>query len=169
MVRGSPPVVRVEAVTGLSRRRRQVPGRPPIAFRYVTLCRAGFSASARLIGLAIDAASSRSRVCGWRPRGQQRSARLWICGQREERCPHIHRRSSSRRAQIPWALKAVTVRPRLAANAAAVAPGLEGPHRAKSRQMTRFHRDVPRQGMPRHGTRTKRTLHELRKPDTLTS
>ena len=37
------------------------------------------------------------------------------------------------------------------------------------RRMTRFHHGVPCQDMPWHGTRTKRTDHELPKPDTLTS
>jgi hypothetical protein len=61
----------------------------------------------------------------------------------KQRCPHTHRRSISRSAQIPYLFKAGTARPQLAAKAVAAPRGPLAPQAAKPRRMTRFHRGVP--------------------------
>jgi hypothetical protein len=92
---------------------------------------------------------------GWQQRGRHRSARRWICGQREGRCPHIHRRRISRSVRTLYLFKAGTAARTVTANALAVPAGPAAPRMARYCRMTRFHRGVPCQA--RCGTEQERS------------
>ena len=161
--------MRVEAVTRLSRRRRQVPGRPPIAFRYATLLRpVARGTGAAHWSIRCAGCTPPQRWC-WRQHGQHSRPRLCICGQREERCPQIQRRSISRSTQILRTLQVSGSTPQGGCESSRGVERGGCPARIETTPDDTLpsRHSVP--SMSRHGTRTKRTDHELQKPDTLTS
>lgn len=122
--RGSPPAMRTEVAARRSHRMRLAGGpavhRIPLRNAMPGVARRQTPSIGRS---AAPAPRCGGGMCGWRQFGQHRRTRLWLCGQREERCPHSHRRSISRSNQIRCLPKAVAARRNLVADALAASRG----------------------------------------------